>query len=224
MIIASQFNYIVSVLARFLIIMEKTLKLFAVEFLSLLVLFILIPAVIYLDSVVLKNGLGEVSFAEITQSLLLIVSATILISLSRKNEPEGILFLSGSFLIMLFIREQDHYFDYVYHGFWKVPFLIFFVLILLFKFRLSVFDGLEKIYLSRGFSYVFLGVVILIVFSRVFGSGLIWKAIMGEDYMHEYKTIIQEGLELFAYSMIFYGCLLFYFSQKTDFFNISVGD
>lgn len=43
------------------------------------------------------------------------------------------------------------------------------------------------------------------IFSRIFGSGTLWKDVMNDDYHHIYKTIIQEGLELFGYVFLFIG-------------------
>jgi hypothetical protein len=62
---------------------------------------------------------------------------------------------------------------------------------------------------SKSWIYVTIGLLIVLVLSRLFGSGwLIWNAVMGEGYRAEYKAIIQEGLELFGYIFIFYGSWL----------------
>jgi hypothetical protein len=45
----------------------------------------------------------------------------------------------------------------------------------------------------------------VLVFSRVFGTGSLWRAIMLDEYQNLYKSVIQEGLELFGYLLIAYG-------------------
>ena len=62
---------------------------------------------------------------------------------------------------------------------------------------------------SKSWIYVTIGLLTVLVLSRLFGSGwLIWNAVMGEGYRAECKAIIQEGLELFGYIFIFYGSWL----------------
>ena len=62
-------------------------------------------------------------------------------------------------------------------------------------------------------TYIFIGLLIIIVFSRAFGTGSLWHDIMGDDYDTLYKNIIQEGLELFGYGLVLYGSMLFYFRK-----------
>ena len=52
--------------------------------------------------------------------------------------------------------------------------------------------------------------LIVLVFSRVFGSHLLWRELMGGDYDWAYKAIIQEALELSGYILIAYGSWLAY--------------
>lgn len=53
------------------------------------------------------------------------------------------------------------------------------------------------------------GVMLLLVFSRLFGMGSFWHNIMGADYVREVKIIAEEGTELLAY------CLIAFASVKT---------
>ena len=58
---------------------------------------------------------------------------------------------------------------------------------------------------SNAYFNILVGLVIILIFCRLFGSGTLWKEVMNDDYHHIYKTIIQEGLELFGYVFLFIG-------------------
>ena len=59
---------------------------------------------------------------------------------------------------------------------------------------------------TRAYFYLLVGLVIVLVFSRVFGSGnLLWDYVMAGAYTHGFKTTLQEGLELFGYVFIAVG-------------------
>ncbi len=53
------------------------------------------------------------------------------------------------------------------------------------------------------------GVMLLLVFSRLFGMGSFWHNVMGDDYVRAVKNIAEEGTELLAY------CLIAFASLKT---------
>ena len=59
--------------------------------------------------------------------------------------------------------------------------------------------------ITKSFTCVAVGLLITILFSRLFGTGQLWQAVMGEDYRSLYKSIIQEGLELLGYVLICFG-------------------
>ncbi|MGF1911717.1 hypothetical protein L4C38_20070 [Vibrio kasasachensis] len=45
-------------------------------------------------------------------------------------------------------------------------------------------------------------VVLLLVFSRIYGMGAFWQDVMNEYYVREVKNIVEEGIELLCYSLI----------------------
>ena len=46
------------------------------------------------------------------------------------------------------------------------------------------------------------GLLVLVVFSRLFGYGPFWKAIMDDPSYRTVKTIVEEGVELMGYFLI----------------------
>ncbi|WP_349237600.1 hypothetical protein, partial [Sulfitobacter sp. 15WGC] len=61
---------------------------------------------------------------------------------------------------------------------------------------------------TRSATFVYIGVVLLLFFSRIFGTGALWEAVMGAAYDPQIKTTVQEGTELLAYLLIAYGAVL----------------
>ena len=61
---------------------------------------------------------------------------------------------------------------------------------------------------SKHFVYISLGLILILIFSRTFGSGHLWEHVMGDDYTMVYKTVIQEGIELLGYIFVLYGSIL----------------
>jgi hypothetical protein len=61
---------------------------------------------------------------------------------------------------------------------------------------------------SKNFVHITLGLILILIFSRIFGSGQLWRDIMGDDYSIIYKTVIQEGIELLGYIFVLYGSIL----------------
>ncbi|MGO2497498.1 MAG: hypothetical protein ACTH6I_05700 [Vibrio litoralis] len=48
---------------------------------------------------------------------------------------------------------------------------------------------------------------LLLVFSRLFGMGHFWQGILGPDYDRVIKRVVEEGLEVLAYVVIFYSAI-----------------
>lgn len=172
---------------------------------------VLITLIIYLDAVILGHGASEFSFTQFTQEGLLFVSAVIFFAL-MKNEPEsrGFLILCGGFLTVLLIREIDVLFDQIRHGLWVYPAIAVILVTLVYARKSSgTVSGPLVYYLQTyPFAYIIIGLMIVTVFSRIFGSGVIWKVVMANDYSYEFKSIVQEGAELLGYAFLFYGSVL----------------
>ena len=170
------------------------------------------PLAAYLDVEVLHDGLTEISVTEISQSILLLLS-TLLFCLEAKRRPyaRGFLVLVAGFFACMFIREQDYFLDLILREGWlflAVPTAVVSVGLAV-VWRKSVLTPMAAFTRTRSCVFIVAGLVIVIVFSRIFGSGhILWAGIMGSDYKGLYKTVIQEGLELFGYGFIFFGSLL----------------
>ena len=168
-------------------------------------------AVIYADILVLGNAMGEGSLVEWCQALLILGSA-IFFGLGARHHANlrGYLILVSALFLCMFVRENDGVLDGIVHGFWRVPVLIIAVVagFLVFKNRKTIRPALIHHVQDSSFWILTVGFFQLIIFSRLFGSGKLWKNIPNQADLAVAKSIIQESTELVSYSFIFLGAYL----------------
>ena len=145
---------------------------------------------------------------EIGQETLLFLSVFFFaLAAARSPVYAGGLYLVAGFFSVCFIRELDAYFDYIFHGAWKaivilyLPFLIWILKKADFR---TVIPGLVHYIRSRSFTMLLPGVVILLAYSRLFGSKALWKHYLPPDIrIGPVKTFSEEATELLGYAIIF---------------------
>lgn len=184
------------------------------EFVFLACIFLTVPYVVSLDALVFKNDVEEYSLTEILQSLLVLATALLFVfSAVRCPQTRGFSVLLAGFFACIFIREGDLYLDFIQHGFWKYPVIVTAITASAYalRHRQSFWTTYENFLNTKAHHYLLIGILVVIVFSRSFGSGgLLWKDIMEENYRDVLRNAIQEGLELFGYTLLFYGAVSFF--------------
>lgn len=186
-------------------------------FFAIALFFLLVPALVYVDLVVIGHGMVESSVTEYTQETLLLLSALAFLFLAYKSESQrGFALLVGGFFGALFIRELDGVFDQIHHGAW-VYFACAWVASICFLAAQSQGQTLKvmaQASQSKGFVYIVIGLAVLLAFSRVFGTRALWQTVLvsGEN-VGQLKNTIQEGLELLGYQMIFLGSLHYVYAK-----------
>ncbi|TKF03380.1 hypothetical protein [Vibrio kanaloae] len=173
---------------------------------------IIVNLALRIDFVLFNGSVGEVSVTEMLQQLLLIIASGSFAYLARKKtEVKHAALLISAFFSVMFIREMDFWFDKIVHGAWVVPALlvagsaIFYAI----KNGKRTIDQLALILASPHMNLLVTGVMLLLVFSRLFGMGSFWHNVMGDNYVRVVKNIAEEGTELLAY------CLIAFASLKT---------
>lgn len=135
-------------------------------------LVISVALVIYVDAVVFAHGTPEYSLTELTQEGILLVSAAIFLALSKiYPKSRGFLIVMGGFFTVMLIREADGFFDQINHGFWVYPAILVTALTLFFvyRFRDTFSAPMTKCFETIPFVYITVGLMIVILFSRIFG-------------------------------------------------------
>ncbi|WP_165310039.1 hypothetical protein [Vibrio ziniensis] len=172
-------------------------------------LLMLTPIALYLDLIVFQNGVGEISVTEMLQELFILDCALIFaVSAKRNVSSRGLYILVSFFFVCVLIRELDHFFDLIWHGFWLIPALTVALSAIgysLLRHNSTIWRPIRDFIRLDEFRPLLLGLIIVMVLSRILGSGhLIWEPLLGQQGF-AVKTIIQEGLELIGYTFIVHG-------------------
>lgn len=169
-----------------------------------------VPLIIKFEVVTLGRKITEVSITEFVQQLLLFF-VTVIFALSAKKLPQQRSFyvLVAGFFGCMLLREHDYYFDMIQHGFWFYPTILLAIGTIVYTVKNSEHFAVSayQFKATKAYIYIIIGLVVLLVFSRLFGTGSLWKVVMAADYQHHYKSTIQEGLELFGYAILFLGSI-----------------
>ncbi|MDD1780244.1 hypothetical protein LRP49_03425 [Enterovibrio sp. ZSDZ35] len=178
------------------------------HFFSLALLVALPVLVVQIDINVLHNGLSEQSLTEYLENVLLLstIACYVLIAVKKPDFRHFGVLVAGFFLC-LFIRELDKWFDdNFWHGFWVYPAAIVASSALIYALtnKLAMLNSFARFVKNRNFTFLCLGLAILLVFSRLFGMGELWHSILTDGYVRTAKNVAEEGLELLAYFIILY--------------------
>lgn len=191
-------------------IYRQLLAVFA-EFMALVALLATVVGVVLTDAAILRNGLSERSLTELLQGALVFGSA-LLFGLRAHGDAQsrGYLTLLATLFACMFVRENDAVLDLVHHGFRVVPaaFIALFGGTLVNRNSSTLIEPFLRHFRARHATFIYIGLLVLLVFSRLFGTGSLWQAVMASDYQASFKTVVQEGLELLGYALIAYGSLL----------------
>lgn len=172
------------------------------------VLVCLTPALlIYLDVAVFRMICREDGIVELTQAgVLLSVSALLFFASRRRADLRGGLVLAVGFFMTMFVRENDKWLDFVFHGFWLCPALVVVVLSLWRAYvnRTTVLPAFLRICHDRFFLVLAIGLSLTVVFSRIFGMRPIWMAVVEADDYRLAKHVAEEGCELLGYFIVLF--------------------
>ena len=193
-----------------------------IQFLTLFTALLLAAIVIYVDTIMLGNTMGETSLVQILQAFLILGSAALFgAGASLSIDQRGYLILVSTLFLCMFVREQDGLLDNIVHGFWRVPVLIIATvgLIGVMRNRNTVRVPFLQHAQDSSFWILAVGFLQLVVFSRLFGTGHLWHNIPGQGDLGPTRMIVQEGVELVSYALIFLGSLLshkFQFAKRSN--------
>lgn len=156
-----------------------------------------------LDYFWLENSLGEQSITELLQAVLLLFSILCFYQLKRANYlPRATMLVSGFFAVLL-IREFDAYFDLIFHGFWIYPALNVTFWCVVYALREGkLAEQMSTLLADKNMQTLITFIVLLFIFSRLYGMGDFWEAVMGEHYVRDVKNISEETIELLCYAFI----------------------
>lgn len=185
------------------------------DFFLVSALFLLIPAFVFMDVVYFGHGMSEYGFVENYQllSLLLITTYCWQNIYIYKDKRSFNIMLLGFFTIIL-IRELDWLFDFVSHGFWKYIALLIMISVMTISLsnKNNLMKSVESFLKSRQYYVFMVGLVIVLVFSRILGTKHLLVHIVGVDCVKFTKNVVQESLEALGYTII----LISFLTQREE--------
>ncbi len=149
---------------------------------------------------------------ELMQSCVLALCALVFfVEAWRRPGMRRALILTGGLMGCMLIREQDLFLDAVSHGFWKWPAFTLAAACILYALSApsQTISALSRLTKTRGFPTLLTGVVIVLFYSRILGTGILWKTLLPDGGWRLPKCAAEESSELLGYMLIlFSACLL----------------
>jgi hypothetical protein len=184
------------------------------EFIFYSVAVVVSISILLFDVVVLKNGVNEYSVTEVVQEFSLFVICFIFLRLAFNDSYQrNAHLLIAAFFSCMLIRELDSFLDVVFHGFWLYP-----ALLLAFSSLIMTFGRQPKQTLNQlavftqqpQYGFMIVGLICILIFSRLFGIGTLWKHLLDGGYARVAKNVAEEGPELFGYMICLISTILYY--------------
>lgn len=143
---------------------------------------------------------------EVLESVSILLTAIVFLTAARidpKKVPCSIM-LAGS-LFCVFIRESDYSLDtLIARHSWKIGVTLILILMVFYAIRYirEIYSSVLDFVNLPSFGIFISGALVLFVFSRLFGYGSFWKAIMDDSSYRTVKTIVEEGVEQMGYFLM----------------------
>ncbi|MEM6161339.1 hypothetical protein AAH446_12425 [Erwinia sp. P6884] len=179
----------------------------ALAFIACAVFLCAMMGLVFIDVRYVNNAIHENSLTEMAQELMLLVIALLFFwHAYRHRGLRPSLTLVGGFFSCMLIRELDFLFDEISHGSWvwfalavTAPCVAIAALQ-----PARTFAGLADFLRHPDWGMMAAGLLVVLVFSRLFGMHEFWRYLMQGDYNHAVKNMAEEVCELLGYSL----CLL----------------
>ena len=165
-----------------------------------------------------STNFGEASLTEYAQEFLLLLIIAISVYSILKYRLYRTIHLSlAAVAAVSLIREFNNFaYTYLFPYAWQVGVLLVLIPFLIFLYQ--NFRQAKQEFISVNNSYAFaillMGLLVLHVFSRLYGLHLIWENLMGEQFLYAVVRASEESIELLGYSIFFIGVVEFYVLTK----------
>ena len=158
------------------------------------------------------------SLVEWMQVLVLAATAATFFWMGRSHEGEkGGLALMGSLFVAMLVRENDHLLNIGGIPGWECVLVAYLAALALFerRHRNEILPGLYAFAKSPACPVMVVGLALLLVYSRLFGSHLIWQyLVMDGDTHFAVRRMVEESEELVAYLVMLLASRIYFFSRR----------
>ncbi len=185
---------------------KKVLSRFGIYTLIVFAITLSLPFIVEYIGATLISETGPVEW---TQILLVLSSAVLLFKYSFSSNFRQLFTALALIQTIVIIRELDFVFDDLPVIEWQIPaFIVLFVLgVFCFKNKTRLLAQTKDFIGTRGFALLWCGFIIVVPFSQLVGHGHFLKALMGDDFVRDYKRVIEELGELLGYLILLFGSI-----------------
>ncbi|MBM4195487.1 MAG: hypothetical protein FJ197_00110 [Gammaproteobacteria bacterium] len=149
---------------------------------------------------------GEASIVEYLQTAFLLAVTGLFAYAARTFEHwRGVCPALALIALVATIREQDSFFDHnVFDGFWQLLALAVLAWLgwFLWRYPGPLAREVREFAASSSAGLLVAGFVTVFVYSRIIGMQTLWRGILGDGYVRVAKNFVEEGTELFGYSLL----------------------
>lgn len=175
--------------------------------------------VIWADLNFQVNGrvLSEISYTEFLQSIfILTTSVAFFINYLKQGSIKGLALLISGFFLVILIRESDFYFDQIMRKLWFITALVVTAItfVVYWPNRKSFNKEVAAFTAKPSYGMMVSGMLIVLIFSRLFGKGDFWEELMGQNYLRNVKDVVEEGTELLGYMLVLMATFDYTFCNK----------
>ena len=159
-----------------------------------------------------RYGVESETAIEWVQDIVLLISMGSFFTLAKliPEERGGILLMAG-FMTSLFIREQDAYFDFISKSAWQIVLAVFLVILFWGRGLSEALEGVAHFVRSQSFVAMIAGLGMLLVYSRLYGSGHLWSLFISEEGpKYIAKRLSEESTELLGYALMSISAISYY--------------
>ncbi len=125
-----------------------------------------------------------------------------------KEPPMRCLFTQFSLIALIAAcRELDGYFDRLPIIRWEMPAAVIIVIAIYLARRdwATLMPQVDRFVSSAPFGVLWASFIIIALMAQLIGNGHFLELVMGDDYLREYKRVIEEITELFGYMIFLFG-------------------
>lgn len=173
--------------------------------------------IIFLDVFVFGSLVNETSATEFCQEIILLVIAVCFFKRARATEDmREAHVLIGGFFACLFIREMSSWLNFLWGGIWVHLALAVAAVCIVYALRApgETLKELAAFTHTPGYWMMASALVLILFFSRIFGMGVLWKALLEGGYARTAKNIAEEGVELIGYCQCLFATAHYLLSHR----------
>ncbi len=171
------------------------------------VITILLPFIVQSGQVQAFREEGWIEWCQLL--LLLITSGIYFWGAYEGTNPEELFFLLGCLVAFATVRELDSFFDrWVPWVGWKFGYLILInAIVRAARHRSTIYRQIWDFLGAPSVLILWRGFLFVVPVGQLIGHGPFLKSLMGNDYTHDYKRVLEEVFELLGYIIILAGTM-----------------